>query len=384
MLSRAATPAVAGPIYLVAAAVGEGPELQSRLLAQLQKCAGGAVTTASSVEAAVRAEVGEEASAVATQRLAAIDAADIVVADVSDADATIGAEVSYALHRRRCLTLCLCRRGAAGSAFMQGLGSHPLLTTFEYEDAAQAEAEAAAFATPPEHPGRIFVIEGGDGAGKQTQSRMLLERLRAEGYPCSTLDYPHDVALHGKLIRTLLSGAKGDIKAVNPLLFASLYAQNRADTAPLLNAWLKCGHNVILDRYVEANFGHQASKLPAEERPALIEQLSAFEHDWLDLPRAHRVVYLDLPPEEALKAMAKDASRAALDIHETAGDDYKTAVRNTFVWCAGQFEHWRRLPCVDASGERISKEALHEVLYAALSPSFVNRREPGAGAGMSK
>ena len=83
---------------------------------------------------------------------------------------------------------------------------------------------------------------------------------------------------YGKLIRTLLSGAKGDIKALNPLLFASLYAENRADTAPLLNAWLRRGDNVVLDRYVEANFGHQASKLPPDERPALINQLAEFEH----------------------------------------------------------------------------------------------------------
>lgn len=59
---------------------------------------------------------------------------------------------------------------------------------------------------------------------------------------------PHDSAQHGKLIRTLLSGAKGDLKAINPLLFASLYAENRADTAPLLRAWLRRGHNIILDR----------------------------------------------------------------------------------------------------------------------------------------
>jgi hypothetical protein len=168
------------------------------------------VLTASSILAAVRADVGEEIGVAGARRLAAIDAAELVVADVSDADATVGAEVSYALFRRRCLTLCLCRRGSPGSTFMQGLAGHPLLTTFEYEDATQAEAEAVAFATPPESPGRIFVIEGGDGAGKQTQSRMLLERLRAEGYPCSTLDYPHDAALHGKLIRTLLSG--GSVK----------------------------------------------------------------------------------------------------------------------------------------------------------------------------
>ena len=32
--------------------------------------------------------------------------------------------------------------------------------------------------------------------------------------------------------------------------------------------------------------------------------------------------------------MAADAARGSLDIHETAGDDYKDAVRDTFVWCA--------------------------------------------------
>ena len=278
------------------------------------------------------------------RRLAAIDAAELVVADVSDADATVGAEVSYALFRRRCLTLCLCRRGSPGSAFMHGLAGHPLLTTFEYEDATQAEAEAVAFATPPESPGRIFVIEGGDGAGKQTQSRMLLERLRAEGYPCSTLDYPHDTALHGKLIRTLLSGAKGDIKSVNPLLFASLYAQNRADTAPLLRAWLKRGYNVVLDRYVEANFGHQASKLPSDERPALIAQLAAFEHDWLDLPRAHRVVYLDLPPEEALKAIKADGRYLSLVTYADEAQNHDGGVYKAANWeyvgMTGPYTRW--------------------------------------------
>ena len=50
---------------------------------------------------------------------------------------------------------------------------------------------------------------------------------------------------------------------------------------------------------MEANFGHQASKLAPPDRPALIDALSRFEHDWLGLPRAHKVTYLDLPPQEA-------------------------------------------------------------------------------------
>ena len=285
-MSRAATPKLStGPVYLVAASLAPSTSpLLTRLRAALGVHVGEPqVLTADSIDAAACTELGEaeaRSGAAGERRLRAIDESALVVAELSDADASVGAEVMYALHKRRVPVLCLWREGSGG-AFAAGLPPHPLLTSCEYADDDAAESAVNAFAAPPEQLGRIFVIEGGDGAGKQTQSALLRERLRSEGYPVQTLDYPHDNAMHGKLIRTLLSGAKGDIKALNPLLFATLYAENRQDTAPLLNAWIRRGDNVILDRYVEANFGHQASKLPKEERPGLIKQLAEFEHGWL-------------------------------------------------------------------------------------------------------
>lgn len=317
-----------------------------------------------------------EAGSSSQRRQGWMDDCSLVVAEISDASADVGAEIAYALHRRRVPTLCLIERGLTVPAMLAD-DAHPLLTTVEYAGEEEAAAAIAEFVNPSVVPGRIFVIEGGDGAGKQTQSAMLRERLQSEGYPVATMDFPHDLAKHGKLIREILSGAKGGIKQVNPLLFASLYAENRYDVAPILRVWLRQGCNVILDRYMEANFGHQASKLAPPDRPALIDALSRFEHDWLGLPRAHKVTYLDLPPKEALKAMATDAARGSLDIHETAGDDYKDAVRDTFVWCADNFEHWQRVPCVDNAGERVSKPQLAETLYASLQSEFVNK---GAGS----
>ena len=38
--------------------------------------------------------------------------------------------------------------------------------------------------------GRLFVIDGPDGTGKQTQTSMLVEHLRTEGYTVGTLDFP--------------------------------------------------------------------------------------------------------------------------------------------------------------------------------------------------
>ena len=76
--------------------------------------------------------------------------------------------------------------------------------------------------------------------------------------------------------------------------------------------------------------------------------------------------------------MAADSARAGLDIHETAGDDYKAAVRSTFLWCAREHDHWMRVACVDEpSGRRLTKQELHEGLYDVLRPHLVNR---GAGA----
>ena len=231
MSPRSTTPSLAGPVYLVAAC-SASVDLLSRLRAALTVHCGDSLVSADALESAVSKEVGEaeaRAGVAASRRLRAIDTAELVVADVTHADATVGAEVCYALHTRRVPTLCLWKAGEGG-AFAAGLDTtHPLLTTGEYADDEQAAALVDAFAAPPEQPGRIFVIEGGDGAGKQTQSALLRERLRSEGYPVETLDYPHDAAQHGRLIRTLLSGAKGDIKAINPLLFASLYAENRGE-----------------------------------------------------------------------------------------------------------------------------------------------------------
>jgi len=195
--------------------------------------------------------------------VSALDGSQALVADISASDASVGAEVSYALHKCHIPVLCLRKRGVPAVRAIEASG-HPLLTVCEYGDDADAASAIDGFLTPPASPGRIFVVEGGDGAGKQTQTALLRERLTGMGYPVSTIDFPHDAAMHGKLIRTLLSGAMGDIKSVNPLLFASLYAQNRYDVTPLLSFWLARGDNVILDRYVEANFGHQVRSWPTE------------------------------------------------------------------------------------------------------------------------
>ena len=38
--------------------------------------------------------------------------------------------------------------------------------------------------------GKLFIIEGGDGSGKATQTRLLTEHLQRDGYDVKSVSYP--------------------------------------------------------------------------------------------------------------------------------------------------------------------------------------------------
>lgn len=225
----------------------------------------------------------------------------------------------------------------------------------------------------PTTPGRVIVIEGGDGSGKQTQTGLLIAKLKSLGKKVATIDFPHDAARYGVLIREGLAGHKGPLKDISPLVFASLYGLNRHDTKPFIDHWLLHGYVIVFDRWTTANYGHQASKFKTdEERSYAIEALRTFEVRWLGLPDADRVLYLDLPPLVAYEAMLADQTRKTLDLHEKAGLEYKENVRRAFLWCCSFFkESWLHVPCYDEKEQkRISREDVHNVIWESCKTLF--------------
>lgn len=299
--------------------------------------------------------------------------------------AMIDGEIMYALYEKKVPVLQLFLEKNSP------VRSHKLLTVCQnYESVENQKQAVKNFFTFPATAGRVIVVEGGDGAGKQTQVKMLVDRLRSENFPVETLDYPHDSAGYGVLIRELLSGKMGNIREVNPLIFAALYGLNRHSTLPLLKYWIQRGKNILLDRYMTANFGHQASKYEKdEERIAAINTLRAFELKWLNLPDADKVFYLNLPPDFAFRAMQQDTTRRELDMHELAGIEYKNNVRKSFLWCCSTFsETWTEVPCVNnyveggkmASADndtatRFTREEVHKNIYEHVAPLLVNKAQ---------
>ncbi len=188
--------------------------------------------------------------------------------------------------------------------------------------------------------GKIIVIEGSDGSGKQTQSRLLYEYYRAAGRPARMVTYPNYGSDSSALVKMYLAGGFGSSPdAVNAYVTSAFYAVDRF--ASYLREWKEFyesgdDHIVICDRYVTSNMLHQASKLRTrEEKEAFLDWEYDFEYVKGGLPVPDRVFFLDVKPEISLQLMKDRENKithgAQKDIHETDPDFLQRSYANSIL-----------------------------------------------------
>lgn len=104
-------------------------------------------------------------------------------------------------------------------------------------------------------PGRFIALEGGEGVGKSTQSRMLAEALRADGIEVVLTREPGGTA-GAEAIRALLLGTEGE--GWGARAEALLFAAARADHVErLIRPALARGAWVICDRFIDSSRAYQ-------------------------------------------------------------------------------------------------------------------------------
>jgi dTMP kinase len=105
------------------------------------------------------------------------------------------------------------------------------------------------------HTGLFVAFEGGDGAGKSTQVRLLATALRAAGFDVVETRQPGGTEL-GKSLRDLV--LHGD--HVSPRAEALLYATDKAHHVDTVIApALRAGRVVVTDRYVDSAIAYQGA-----------------------------------------------------------------------------------------------------------------------------
>jgi dTMP kinase len=168
-------------------------------------------------------------------------------------------------------------------------------------------------------PRGVFVaLEGGEGAGKSTQARLLESGLREAGYDVVLTHEPGDSDVGRRLREILLSPSTGQL---DHRAEALLYAADKAEhVEKLVKPALARGAVVVTDRYVDSTLAYQGAG--RDLLPRDVERVARWAT--ADL-RPHLTVLLDVAPGVGLSRVGSPDRLEAepLAFHERVREAFR-------------------------------------------------------------
>lgn len=215
-------------------------------------------------------------------------------------------------------------------------------------------------------------FEGGDGSGKGTQTRLITEWLKEEGYDATLESFPRYGNPVAKPIENFLNGKYGQL---HPEAASVLYSLDRLMAASAIREVLLRERGIMVaDRFTNSNLGHNGSKLDTDdERRAFFEEQRAFEHDVLGVPRPDHTFVLMVPPSIAQANVDKKEARSYTekkrDIHE-ADATHLARTFDTYTLLADTYPgEFTLVNSVEQSGTHMrSIESIQHELQVAIRP----------------
>ena len=185
-------------------------------------------------------------------------------------------------------------------------------------------------AAPPAQPprrGRLIAFEGGEGAGKTTQARLLAIWLREQGFDVVATHEPGATKVGMRLRALLLDTSHAGL---SPRAEALMYAADRAEhVESVIAPALDRGAIVVTDRFTDSSIAYQGRG--RNQETAHVAGLNRWATGGL---QPDLTILLDLPPAEGLGRRAPSADRL-----EAEPADFHQRVREGFVAQAAAEPH---------------------------------------------
>ena len=197
------------------------------------------------------------------------------------------------------------------------------------------------------------MIEGTDGSGKQTQTKLLYDKLRAEGYDCMKISFPQYGKPIAKPVEAYLAGELGDQSNVNIFGTSLMYAVDRFESVKnLWGEFYKSGGVVLADRYPTSNILHQGTKLEGDAREDYVKWLKDTEYGVLEIPEPDMVIYLHVDPEVGEKLLEARIGKEGVQ-HDILESDkaYQRRCKQEALSIA-ESENWQVIKCTDGGNMR--------------------------------
>ncbi len=215
--------------------------------------------------------------------------------------------------------------------------------------------------------GKLFVIDGTDGSGKQTQFQKLQESLTKDGIDYKVVSFPNYDSPSSSLVKMYLSGEFGEnAKEISPYIASTFYAADRYATFQTgYKKYYEDGGIILADRYTTANMVHQAGKIKDEkEREKFLNWLWDFEFNLYGLPVPSEVFFLNMPIENAVDLIKnrenKFTHQDKKDIHERDINHLKDAYEAACD--VSKKYNWYEIKCVK-NNEIRTIEDIHQEIY---------------------
>ena len=214
--------------------------------------------------------------------------------------------------------------------------------------------------------GKFIVIEGTDCSGKETQSKLLVEKLNNMGHKAIRLTFPNYDTPTGKIVGGPYLGKKEICDcwfpegAVNldPKVASLYYAADRKYNEKEINKYLEEDYFVICDRYVSSNMAHQGSKIKNdEERFHMYEWIDKLEFWLLGLPKPDKTIFLHVPYTYAAKLKK---NRLSLDEHEMCEEHLKNS-EVAYIELS-ELYNWKHINCIKDDAIRSVEDINAEII----------------------
>uniref|UniRef100_A0A0D6QRZ2 Thymidylate kinase n=1 Tax=Araucaria cunninghamii TaxID=56994 RepID=A0A0D6QRZ2_ARACU len=166
--------------------------------------------------------------------------------------------------------------------------------------------------------GALIVLEGLDRSGKSSQCAKLESLLTSQGFLVEAWRFPDRTTDVGKMISAYLS-SKADL---DDRTIHLLFSANRWEKRSLMEAKLKGGTSLIVDRYSYSGVAFSAAK--------------GLDLSWCKAPEVgltapDLVLYLDIPPEKAAERGGYGGERyELLDFQKKVAELYKALQDSTW------------------------------------------------------
>ena len=306
-----------------------------------------------------------------------MDESDLVIAEASKPSHGVGGEIVYALSvGKPVLALINTAFEDIISPMLVGNPSENLY--IEYYDNDNLQRKIHDFITYIEknkkRKGKLIVIDGGNGSGKTTQARLLVEHLKKEQILVKYVDFPQYYrSFHGKTVAKFLRGEFGKIDEVSPYLISLAFALDRASVKHEMDEFLAKGGIIIANRYATSSMAHQAAKCKTEkERADFLKWVYELEYKVHKIPKENIVIYLHVPYQLGIKLTEKRGTPAYLEgaTQDIEEKDLNNRIQTEamYLMLCKKYRHWKKIDCVK-DGKLLPAQEIHKQILELLNSS---------------